>query len=163
MGHNVEKRKIWSHQKNISSNQLFSNFFSKSITFTEFLPKMCETKSRQFPHCVGCMIATFFVLLKDFKFSVKSTIIENSLFCLISVISWNQMFLLTVTVTLQRRFDKKALFFYISKWSKRGFSKVVLNSQMLKDLVLNSKSKFFKDVFGRALCFSKCLSRLRRQ
>ena len=37
--------------KNISSNQLFSNFFSKNATFTKFLPKMCETKSQQFPHC----------------------------------------------------------------------------------------------------------------
>ena len=37
--------------KNISSNQLFSNFYSKNVTFTKFLPKMCETKSQQFPHC----------------------------------------------------------------------------------------------------------------
>ena len=29
----------------------FSNFFSKIVTFTKFLPKMCETKSQQFPHC----------------------------------------------------------------------------------------------------------------
>ena len=29
-----------------------SNFFSKNITFTKFLPKMCETKAQQFPHCV---------------------------------------------------------------------------------------------------------------
>ena len=29
-----------SHQKNFSSNQLFSNFFSKIVTFTNFLPKM---------------------------------------------------------------------------------------------------------------------------
>ena len=36
--------------KNISSNQLFSNFF-KNVTFTNFLPKMCETKSQQFPLC----------------------------------------------------------------------------------------------------------------
>ena len=33
-----EKRKN-SHQIKISSNQLFSNFFSKSVTFTKFLPK----------------------------------------------------------------------------------------------------------------------------
>ena len=36
--HSVEKREILSHQKNISSNQLFSNLFSKTVTFTEFLP-----------------------------------------------------------------------------------------------------------------------------
>ena len=37
--------------KNISSNQLFSKFFSRNVTFTKFLPKMCETKSQQFPNC----------------------------------------------------------------------------------------------------------------
>ena len=44
--HSVEKREILCHQKNISSNQLFSNLFSKIVTFTEFLPKMRE---REFP------------------------------------------------------------------------------------------------------------------
>ena len=29
------------NEKDISSNQLFSNFFSKNISFTKFLPKMC--------------------------------------------------------------------------------------------------------------------------
>ena len=33
---------IISHLKNISSNQLFSNLFSKTVTFTKFLPKMRE-------------------------------------------------------------------------------------------------------------------------
>ena len=42
--HSVEKWKIWSHWKNISSNQLYSNLFSKNVTFTKFLPKKCETK-----------------------------------------------------------------------------------------------------------------------
>ena len=30
------------HQRNISSNQPFSNLFSKTVTFTKFLPKMRE-------------------------------------------------------------------------------------------------------------------------
>ena len=46
--HFVEKFKIYSHQKNISSNQFFSNSFSKPVTFTKFLPKMSE---RKFPQC----------------------------------------------------------------------------------------------------------------
>ena len=50
--HSVEKRKIWSHQKNISSNQLFSNFFSKTIVFTKFLLRNCEREFLKFPHCV---------------------------------------------------------------------------------------------------------------
>ena len=40
--HSVEKREILSHLENISSNQLFSNLFSKTVTFTKFLPKMCD-------------------------------------------------------------------------------------------------------------------------
>ena len=44
--HSVEKQEILSHQKNISSNQLFSNLFSKTVTLTKFLIKMRE---REFP------------------------------------------------------------------------------------------------------------------
>ena len=29
-------------EKNISSNQPFSNFFSENVTFTKFLPKISE-------------------------------------------------------------------------------------------------------------------------
>ena len=50
--HSVEKREILSHWKEISSNQLFSNFFSKTIAFTNFLRKKCEREFLQFPHCV---------------------------------------------------------------------------------------------------------------
>ena len=42
----MEKREILSHQRKISSNQLFSNLFSKTVTFTKFLPKLRE---REFP------------------------------------------------------------------------------------------------------------------
>ena len=45
---NVEKWKICSHRKNISSNQLFGDFFSKNVAFTKFLPKKCE---REYPQC----------------------------------------------------------------------------------------------------------------
>ena len=55
-----------------SSNQLFSIFFSKNVTFTRFLPKMCETKSQQFPHCaVGI---TEIYLLSPKKNFVKAAI-----------------------------------------------------------------------------------------
>ena len=46
----VEKREILSHWKKISSNHLFSNFFSKTIAFTKFLRKKCEREFLQFPH-----------------------------------------------------------------------------------------------------------------
>ena len=44
---------VWENEKfsltkkiHISSNQLFSNFFGIKVTLTNFLPKMCETKSQ---------------------------------------------------------------------------------------------------------------------
>ena len=37
--------------KTISSNQLLSNFFCKTIAFTKFLQKKCEREFLQFPHC----------------------------------------------------------------------------------------------------------------
>ena len=42
--HTVEKWKIYSHRKKNSSNQQFSNFISKTVTFTKFFPKKCERK-----------------------------------------------------------------------------------------------------------------------
>ena len=41
---------------NISSNHLFSNLFSKTVTFTKFLPKMREREFPWFPQCVRCDI-----------------------------------------------------------------------------------------------------------
>ena len=48
---NATEITVWKNEKlsptrNISSNQLFSNWFSKTITFTKFCPKMRE---REFP------------------------------------------------------------------------------------------------------------------
>ena len=45
-GHSVEKRKILSYQRKISSNQLFRNLLSKTVVFTKFLSKIRE---REFP------------------------------------------------------------------------------------------------------------------
>ena len=47
----VEILKIYSHRKLFSSNQLFSNFFSKTVTYTKFLPKIRESELLYFPHC----------------------------------------------------------------------------------------------------------------
>ena len=38
------KMKHYSHRKNNSSNQLFSNFFSKTVALAKILPKMRESK-----------------------------------------------------------------------------------------------------------------------
>ena len=40
------KMENYSHWKNISWKQLFSNFFSKNVTFTK-----CDREFPQFPHC----------------------------------------------------------------------------------------------------------------
>ena len=57
----LNSRKIWvaicknekfSLTEKNSSNQLFSNFFSKTIAFTKFLRKKCDREFLQFPHCV---------------------------------------------------------------------------------------------------------------
>ena len=60
----VEKWKILSHQKNISWNQLFSNFFSKTIGFTKFLSKKCDREFSSF-HTVQCI--TYWNLLSHFS------------------------------------------------------------------------------------------------
>ena len=43
MFQSVEKREFYSHPKNISWNQLFSNFFSRNIAFMIFLLNVCES------------------------------------------------------------------------------------------------------------------------
>ena len=56
--HTVENIEIYSHRKN-SSNQLFSNFVSKSIVFTKFLPKKRESSRVNFRyfHSVHCTLS----------------------------------------------------------------------------------------------------------
>ena len=49
-----EKMKNLLSLKKISSNQSFSNFVSKTITFTKFLPKMRESEFLEFPQCALC-------------------------------------------------------------------------------------------------------------
>ena len=49
--HSVEITEILSHRKNISWNQVFSNFFSKDVDFTKFLLRKCEREFSYFPHC----------------------------------------------------------------------------------------------------------------
>ena len=51
--HSGIKWKIYSHPKNISSNQLFTNFFTKKGPFTRFLQKKCESKFFILSHCVN--------------------------------------------------------------------------------------------------------------
>ena len=46
--HSVENWKIYWQPKKISSNQLFSFYFSKNVTFTKFLSKKYDSKP-QFP------------------------------------------------------------------------------------------------------------------
>ena len=87
--HSVEKLEILSHQSFFSWNQLFSNFFSKYVTFTKFFYKKCEREFLVFPHCVTSC-----------KNSVKSSIHWSKLvsrnislvqcFCHLFLVYWNQ-------------------------------------------------------------------------
>ena len=66
----------WKNEKcilteNISSNQLFSNFFSKAVNFTIFPQKCMRVNSRNF-HTVERTLAPFYN-----KISVKSTLSHN--------------------------------------------------------------------------------------
>ena len=78
--HGVEKWKIYSHWKKISSNQLFSNFFSKTVTFTKFLPKMHESKFPEFPHCALQWICN--------RFHGKNREIETRTICVLELWMW---------------------------------------------------------------------------
>ena len=49
-----------SHQRNISSNQNFTNLFSKTMTFTKCLSKMGEREFPLFPQCAGNLFSLFF-------------------------------------------------------------------------------------------------------
>ena len=63
-----------SHQKNFSSNQLFSNFFSKIVTFTNFLPKMHFFVSEIYLHTYVCMYIHACVKTRScLEISIKST------------------------------------------------------------------------------------------
>ena len=42
----------------------FSNFFSKTVTFTKFLPKMRESEFPEFPVCTLCVCITLWKLRK---------------------------------------------------------------------------------------------------
>ena len=48
--HNVEKLEIPSHLKNISSNQLFSDLFSKTVTFTKYFPRFSVISTLFYSH-----------------------------------------------------------------------------------------------------------------
>ena len=80
--HSVEKREFLSHRKKISWNQLFSNFFSKTVGFTKFLSKKSEREFPQFPNCA---------VITNFSRKFR----ENNMYTCISLISRNifQIFL----------------------------------------------------------------------
>ena len=68
-------------KKDTLSNQLFSDFFSKDVTFTKFLPKKWEQEFPQFPHCVHqihtLISSRFFCDFKIFR-EIVFTIVGGS-------------------------------------------------------------------------------------
>ena len=93
---------IWfySHQKNISSNQLFSNLFSKTVTFTKFLPKMHE----RIPVISTLCILSFHTVWVRFDFStleiwefcshaIQAKIsVKSTHLCIVVLISFTEYF-----------------------------------------------------------------------
>ena len=73
--HTVEKREILPHSKLFSSNQLFSNFFSKTITFTKFLRKNVWEKISA--------ISTLHTVLATKQKSPENKDLQNAKFTLI--------------------------------------------------------------------------------
>ena len=59
-------------KKKMSSNQLLSYFFSKTVTFTNFLPKMCESKFPLFPQCTMLAMNSMEVKIISHNFCGKT-------------------------------------------------------------------------------------------
>ena len=105
----VWKNEKFCHWKKISSNHLFSNFFSKTNAFTKVLRKKCEREFLQFPHFESALwklwnfTVTVFsqifrqinVLLKNFRRKIICLAVNFSFFHTVCVsfhlknISWN--------------------------------------------------------------------------
>ena len=120
--HSVEKREIFSHRQNISWNQVFSNFFSKNVTFTKFLPKD-HLISRNFRVTTMWKIS---YLLSTAKYFVKHLCVISRNFgegrwtqnCAISTlfskIPWNQQFTLYIDFT--KDFVLSHTMWIVEKW-----------------------------------------------
>ena len=65
--------------KNISSTRYYTSFFSKNVSFTKCLQKMCETKLQQFPHCAVWTLRkfTYFHTFLAIKYFVKVTVFRE--------------------------------------------------------------------------------------
>ena len=77
--HSVEKQEILSHSP---KNQLLSNSFSKTVSFTKFLPKMCERENSWNFHTVSLrhifdknFVKTTFLLNKEVVDFTKKKIV----------------------------------------------------------------------------------------
>ena len=73
----VEKREIISHWKKISSNQPFSNFFSKTIAFTKCLQKSVRVNFYNF-HTVHGWVITYQIGRKMFSWNYKNLFREST-------------------------------------------------------------------------------------
>ena len=67
---------VKTHTEKSPSNQLFSNFFSKTVTFTKFLLKEFESKFPEFLHTVTHMHTVW--KLQKFSLTLFSQIFRES-------------------------------------------------------------------------------------
>ena len=87
--HSVEKWKIYSDRKNISSNQLFSNFFTRNFTFTKYLTEKSKLAFSVTP--TGNFFRQFISLVLSYSILYEKYLIilmPNSV--ALTNFSWNQ-------------------------------------------------------------------------
>ena len=95
------------------SNQLFSSFFSKTVTFTKFLPKKWESTFPLFPHCVHVAFSstvwkfrkfthTHFLLKKFLKSWFDEIFFGESVFVFLKIFLQQKIIISTLFHLLKR-------------------------------------------------------------
>ena len=115
--------------KNISSNQLFSNLFSKNVAFTKFLSKKCDFH-----------IVAQYTVWKNEKFTLTAKIIRQIISLVISL----------VKTLLSRNFCQKcvrvnfSVFHTLRVWKIEVFDKNFVKATFLLKKLLKSS---FHEIF----------------
>ena len=76
--HSAIKLRIHSQQRNISSNQLFSYFFSKNVAFTKFLPKKLSVCTCGSKSLTVWKLRNFTATIFSQKFRKSNFLLKNS-------------------------------------------------------------------------------------
>ena len=120
--------------KKLSSNQLFSNFFSKTIAFTKFLRKKCEREFLQFPHCVKVNFRDFQTVEKYLRtYTCTTSKVSFSVKSIFSTLTSRNISNKSKCVT---RFHE---FYFIICTEFVSFQSNVITIEISKQLIITSK------------------------